>query len=65
MTSASTYREAMSLADNILPEEKNGPTNRRILHRVGALERAALAAQIFSCIQDHRVSDNDISGGFC
>ena len=47
------YCEARKLSGGILPEDKTLPLYQRIRHRLGKLERAAMAANAFAMIQYH------------
>ncbi|KAH7913084.1 peptidase family C50-domain-containing protein [Hygrophoropsis aurantiaca] len=49
--SASSYCEAMTLSETASTEEKGMSSVERIRTRVGRLERAALAAQVFAAVQ--------------
>ena len=49
------YCEARKLSEDISPEDKTLPTSQRIRHRVGKLERAAMAANAFAMIQYYNV----------
>lgn len=55
------YCEARKLSEGILPEDKTLPTSQRIRHRLGKLERAAMAANAFAMIQYYNVKISSLT----